>query len=134
MFEIRNELQKKCEEIEGYTEKSVVQDGVRYWYTDKEGKGCNSTPTYNNRENIGRVLELLDDETLRRYTLELYRLVSNGGWVQSNMTDIRVYVPLMLKATADQMKEALAKALGVEDGLLSLKRMEAWGQPKEASR
>ena len=97
--------------IEGYVFEELRQGGVRYPY-QLNGKGKNSYPTYDNETDILRVVRLLDGEQGECFVHELSGLV-DGCLRYHNYDADEVW--LMLKAPAEQMKQALGKALGVED-------------------
>ena len=97
-----NELQKKCAKIDGY-----IFDIGRGWFDRNGQKLINGIPAYDNETDILRVVRMLDVNTHRRYCQNL--LCRDELW-NANPADIMI----ALKATAEQMLEALAKALGVE--------------------
>jgi len=104
-----NELQKKMAEIDGYEHR--MQNVVQIW-VDKTGKRVDELPTYNNRENILRVVGLLDDDTFTVYCDVLTPIcATHDNWANQSFEWNQMQA---FKATAEQMKEALAVALGIE--------------------
>ena len=107
-----NELQKKMAEIEGYSEESfLIKDSKLYGINPCEFL-IGECPTYNNREDILRVVGLLKIYERINFVKALMKIMGQ------DVGDFGYYDPIevafMLEATAEQMKQALAKALGVE--------------------
>ena len=96
---MNDKLRQKFAEIDGRYVKKDAKDGI-YKVFDKK-TGIQTTINYDNETDLLRVVRLLDDNTFDKYVT---RLILRTDGHNNNA----------LKATAKQMQEALASALGVE--------------------
>ena len=99
-----NELQKKCAKIDGY-----IFDIGRGWFDRNGQKLINGIPAYDNETDILRVVRLLEPTQRRCFASHLIAITFIP------IGDVHDQVGACLCATAEQMLEALATALGVQD-------------------